>query len=456
MDVDSSSGSKSTAKSQNSESQKPARSSKDPASTKDASGRTKSATPASSASQGRKRAPPSEESDDELPTNPLKKVATSSKQDAPSSSASQSHKRASFPFPLGTLNERSKRAKTDGIRHEEFWFDDGNVVVRVQDHLFRVHSSILKRESSYFSELFSRDNGEDDEAKVDGCEVFDLGPHGKKKYFTALLDGLYGNLFRMTNRRPSFFTLACLLRAAHQWDVPSCKAWAISQFEKRWPATIESAIAESDIDEYVSKLIVLLRDCNLDITLLKLAFYCLARLPGLGIDAENECQPNPPASPVKDEDAGSDEEDDGEEDEELEDEEPEDYDHEMVEWGSIDGMISREDIALAFRTVVYRTNEWRNLSCTAPQFPFLSDGSKHKHSKNDCKYHFGKVWSRTIREAQFAELGWMDPLVFLDSISSIRWADHGICASCVTQCKASWKGEQVRIWEGLDEELGLQ
>jgi hypothetical protein len=40
---------------------------------------------------------------------------------------------------------------SNSIRHPIFWFDDGSVVVRVQDHLFKVHRSLLSRHSSFFA-----------------------------------------------------------------------------------------------------------------------------------------------------------------------------------------------------------------------------------------------------------------------------------------------------------------
>ena len=38
------------------------------------------------------------------------------------------------------------------VRHPIFWFDDGSIVVRVQDYLFKVHRSLLSRHSNFFAQ----------------------------------------------------------------------------------------------------------------------------------------------------------------------------------------------------------------------------------------------------------------------------------------------------------------
>ena len=39
-------------------------------------------------------------------------------------------------------------------RHETYWLDDGNVILAVNDTLFRVHKSLLARHSTFFDGLF--------------------------------------------------------------------------------------------------------------------------------------------------------------------------------------------------------------------------------------------------------------------------------------------------------------
>src|ERR1700733_3943841 len=58
------------------------------------------------------------------------------------------------------------------VCHPTFWFDDGSVVLRVQDHLFKVHRSFLSRHSSFFAQhqyitKTSEDNREDGDMDCD-------------------------------------------------------------------------------------------------------------------------------------------------------------------------------------------------------------------------------------------------------------------------------------------------
>jgi len=55
-------------------------------------------------------------------------------------------------------------------RHESLWFDDGSVVLSVEQTLFRVHRSILCAQSEIFADMF-RIAQPDDETTVEGCAV---------------------------------------------------------------------------------------------------------------------------------------------------------------------------------------------------------------------------------------------------------------------------------------------
>lgn len=52
------------------------------------------------------------------------------------------------------------------VYHPKFWFEDGSAILRVQDHLFKIHRSFLSRHSSFFAQhqsiaKSSKDNRED-------------------------------------------------------------------------------------------------------------------------------------------------------------------------------------------------------------------------------------------------------------------------------------------------------
>ncbi len=49
-------------------------------------------------------------------------------------------------------------------RHNDLWFDDGSIICRAQDTLFRVHMSQLARRSVYFRDMFSVPRGQSTDA----------------------------------------------------------------------------------------------------------------------------------------------------------------------------------------------------------------------------------------------------------------------------------------------------
>jgi len=63
----------------------------------------------------------------------------------------------------------------DPRTRSEYWFQDGNIVLQVENTLFRVHQSILSRESQIFKDTFSMPQvpSQEDEL-IEGCPVVRL------------------------------------------------------------------------------------------------------------------------------------------------------------------------------------------------------------------------------------------------------------------------------------------
>src|SRR5260221_6028517 len=72
-----------------------------------------------------------------------------------------------------------KRQQSNSTRdprtRSEYWFQDGNVVFQAEDTLFRIHRSILSRQSQFFEDMFSMPQvpSQEDEL-IDGCPVVQL------------------------------------------------------------------------------------------------------------------------------------------------------------------------------------------------------------------------------------------------------------------------------------------
>lgn len=64
---------------------------------------------------------------------------------------------------------------TTGLeKSEEYWYEDGNIILRVEDVLFRVYGGMLSRHSAVFRDMFSipqPTTPEDDMEFMEGCPV---------------------------------------------------------------------------------------------------------------------------------------------------------------------------------------------------------------------------------------------------------------------------------------------
>ena len=99
-------------------------------------------------------------------------------------------------------------------RHDDLWFDDGSIICRAQDTLFRIHMSQLARRSVYFRDMFSVPRGQSTDAvklrftglhelgvDVDTTPIIRLYDSAEDvgNLLTALYDGPY--VFVITVRR---------------------------------------------------------------------------------------------------------------------------------------------------------------------------------------------------------------------------------------------------------------
>ncbi|KDQ10145.1 hypothetical protein BOTBODRAFT_178347 [Botryobasidium botryosum FD-172 SS1] len=328
----------------------------------------------------------------------------------------------------------------------KFWFDDGNVVIRVEGRDFRLHSSILKSKSSYFADLLSHNAAGPDvvQEAVEGCPVYKIT--GSKVYFLALLDGLYGDLL-LTDKTPSCLTLACFLRAAHHWNFASCKSWAIEELARHHPITLK------DFDQAgypePAKIIVLCRTAGVT-SLLKSAFYGLLGQKTFGLKVPKPQKENGESN----DDAISDN------DTLSEDGDASDVDKEYsfdpnVEWGSSDGILSPDDTTRAILLLEFTAQEWMRISRKPPSYAFLSDYTSHASRSGNCREIFKNIWHPNVTEADFADEGWYNPLWALEEIKAIDWQGKGICSTCATRCREEWETERRSIWDNMDKELGI-
>ncbi|KAM5535545.1 hypothetical protein V8D89_010789 [Ganoderma adspersum] len=108
---------------------------------------------------------------------------------------------------------------------QDFWFEDGSVVVIAQTTAFRVHRSVLSRHSDTFSGLFSIPQPASPESLelIDGCPVVRVAnsAHDFLCLFRALYDGAN---YLMHDKRVEFSELAALARLGHKYQLDNIVA----------------------------------------------------------------------------------------------------------------------------------------------------------------------------------------------------------------------------------------
>ncbi|KAK0490629.1 hypothetical protein IW261DRAFT_1617538 [Armillaria novae-zelandiae] len=111
--------------------------------------------------------------------------------------------------------------------HPVFWFPDGMTILGLEDHLFRVHTTVLSRHSTYFSDILENPLPVGEQRALDECTFLDLDSRQISVVdLVSLLEHLYhdepllsstdfsriGSLLRITSKEqldfPTFHELA--------------------------------------------------------------------------------------------------------------------------------------------------------------------------------------------------------------------------------------------------------
>lgn len=83
-------------------------------------------------------------------------------------------------------------ASSDPTPCKDLWFDDGNVILVAGESGFRVHRSVLSRNSTVFCQLLDLPHPSSS-ALMDGCPVINLPESAH--HIGGLLRALYGELY---------------------------------------------------------------------------------------------------------------------------------------------------------------------------------------------------------------------------------------------------------------------
>ncbi|CAE6425764.1 unnamed protein product [Rhizoctonia solani] len=162
-----------------------------------------------------------------------------------------------------------------GGKHERFWLEDGNVVLVARppsQTQFRVHQSVLARQSPVFKELFSYPSRARFE-RIHGCPVVPL--EDTEEDIAALLSAVYDGLTLQRKTISDVETTSGQLRLATKFQISNIRDKILSYLQEEYPLKL------SDVDRKLGgkeKLYDPISVIQLDVAeLLPYAWYRLAR-----------------------------------------------------------------------------------------------------------------------------------------------------------------------------------
>ncbi|KAG1813042.1 hypothetical protein EV424DRAFT_72334 [Suillus variegatus] len=326
-------------------------------------------------------------------------------------------------------DEQAKRPRADKAplrKHERFWLADGNAIIELDGINFRVHQSWFTKHSKRIAAILP-DQGTQgsrlEEITLDFCGVL------KAIDFEALLS-LYENPgdYRDYIETP---TLMSLIRAAAILGFDNDRTWLVRELAALWPSNLGELFVNPEPRLDAPKVACLARTCDID-SLLKPAFYDMARAPGFGLDRLDESE-----------------------------------------------QIGRADVLRLVRVREYLSGMWAQVA--AHEDPtFVCQNLQAAPSSNDerpsglsantngkpvlcptpsamdshCLSATARreAWVRLVHYSQIFAPYRYDPLRGLAALINIPWTDEW-CRDCVEKRKADWHKMQRRIWEMVGEYL---
>lgn len=171
-----------------------------------------------------------------------------------------------------------------GGKHPRFWLEDGNVVLvakQPSQTQFRVHQSVLSRQSPVFKELFSYPSRARFE-RIHGCPVVPLGD--SEDDIAALLSAVYDGLTLRRNTPSDVETTSGQLRLATKYQISNIRDKIMAHLRDEYPLALPDVDRVSEHqrtkpDQMYDPIAVIQlsnQDCNVP-ELLPYAWYRLAR-----------------------------------------------------------------------------------------------------------------------------------------------------------------------------------
>ncbi|TBU39663.1 hypothetical protein BD309DRAFT_969200 [Dichomitus squalens] len=284
------------------------------------------------------------------------------------------------------------------LRHNKYWFDDGSLILRAQNDIYKVHRTLLERHSRTLSTLHPSEELDKGPKSVDGLAVMQVPDELEVRSgdLEVLLEHLYHDV--VLDERASFPRLASLLRVSseQQLDFPSIHALAKSRLEELFPAN-PAAFLRSEYAEEALALSV-----KYDIpSIRKPLYYTVATHPHERAPQEqdlNSTTTHPGLAP------------------------------EVT--ARCDALL--ESLLEHFTPVLFTVATAGHMACTDV---------------------FAEKWMPLVIQPALDDNGLCRPLETLERIIAIDWVAEGLCPECVKEKTEEWRGEQRDVWGKMDKWL---
>jgi len=309
-------------------------------------------------------------------------------------------------------------------KHPIYWFDDGSLALHIQNVLFKVHYSLLKRHSPY---LASMDNVHPKESipKVNEIDIpvtYILVGEDRRvsvRDVEALLEHMYHDF--PLSPDSSFERIVAVLRSSspQQLDVPVVHAKARDYLDAIFARKMPSDIDPQQLHEVLSvaKTFRLL-------SVLKVVLY--QAMVSSNLDSDDD---TPPPSNLKLLDPPL----------QTSYQTPLSCDAPP----SVNGrQLMKADVQLCERLMERVIDHFT---------PILFTPATTSHMA--CTDVFADTWMNLVISPALEDQGVYKPIETLERIKQIEWAQYGLCADCVIEKREEWTGEQENVWALIEKWL---
>ncbi|KAJ6513156.1 hypothetical protein C8R45DRAFT_812194 [Mycena sanguinolenta] len=332
---------------------------------------------------------------------------------------------------MSAPNGRSHSKESVAGCHPIFWLDDGSLVLQVEAVKFKVHRTLLTRQSPFLS-------SENAKFRDDSLEMASTGDRHECAYIRVdsarnvsaadcevLLQHLYHDMPLCADS--PFPRLASIVRASspEQLHFPRIHEGALRYFEDQFPSGPAPFIHPQHLEEALA----LATSFNVT-SIQKGLLYSL--VTSTNFDTEGT-SPENSETDTRSLDVR-----------EIPGETGPETAPPLLELPSNAHKFSSLDSQRCMRLMTHFIEHFSPILFTPPATPHMA-----------CTDVFAETWMALVIQPALDDDGVYKPLETLQRIKNIDWANAGLCATCVSDKNAEWTEEQETIWRLMDQWLDL-